>query len=327
MSTARQEWKVGLFVLLGLTLLGILMVQFSKSWTGFKPTYELKLKALNVGGLKPQSSVLMAGIVVGQVLSTDLSPDGKSVMIRVRIFKRYPIRRDAHFLIEQSGFLGDQFVSIGPQENKEPPEPLLKDGDEVICQEPFNLQEAARSAIGLIHRLDGTVQTINATVERVDRLLLSENTLTNAKHTLDNLQAVSTQAKLTLTDLDELIRSNRAGIVVTVTNLAQFSERLNQSGAEVQTLLANNRSNITSLIAHTESASSQVDGLFKDLQAGRGLAGSLLKNEPLDGEFKQLVNQLTLLSSNLNKFGLFYKPKPVRTNPAAFLYPGKDPRR
>ena len=324
MSSARQEWKVGLFVLLGLTLLGILMVQFSKSWTGFKPTYELKLKALNVGGLKPQSSVLMAGIVVGQVLSTDLSPDGKSVLIRVRIFKRYPIRRDAHFLIEQSGFLGDQFVSIDPQKNQGS---LLKDGDEVICQEPFNLQEAARSAIGLIHRLDGTVQTINATVERVDRLLLSENTLTNAKHTLDNLQAVSTQAKLTLIDLDELIRSNRAGIVVTVTNLAQFSERLNQSGAEVQTLLANNRSNITSLIAHTESASSQVDGLFKDLQAGRGLAGSLLKNEPLDGEFKQLVNQLTLLSSNLNKFGLFYKPKPVRTNPAVFLYPGKDPRR
>lgn len=324
MSSARQEWKVGLFVLLGLTLLGILMVQFSKSWTGFKPTYELKLKAFNVGGLKPQSSVLMAGIVVGQVLSTDLSPDGKSVMIRVRIFKRYGIHRDARILIEQSGFLGDQFVSIDPQKNQGS---LLKDGDEVICQEPFNLQEAARSAIGLIHRLDGTVQTINATVERVDRLLLSENTLTNAQHTLDNLQAVSTQAKLTLTDLDELIRSNRAGIVVTVTNLAQFSERLNQSGAEVQTLLANNRSNITSLIAHTESASSQVDGLFKDLQAGRGLAGSLLKNEPLDGEFKQLVNQLTLLSSNLNKFGLFYKPKPVRTNTAVFLYPGKDPRR
>lgn len=324
MSSARQEWKVGLFVLLGLTLLGILMVQFSKSWTGFKPTYELKLKAFNVGGLKPQSSVLMAGIVVGQVLSTDLSPDGKSVLIRVRIFKRYAIYSDARILIEQSGFLGDQFVSIDPQKNQGS---LLKDGDEVICQEPFNLQEAARSAIGLIHRLDGTVQTINATVERVDRLLLSENTLTNAKHTLDNLQAVSTQAKLTLIDLDELIRSNRAGIVVTVTNLAQFSERLNQSGAEVQTLLANNRSNITSLIAHTESASSQVDGLFKDLQAGRGLAGSLLKNEPLDGEFKQLVNQLTLLSSNLNKFGLFYKPKPVRTNPAVFLYPGKDPRR
>lgn len=324
MSSARQEWKVGLFVLLGLTLLGILMVQFSKSWTGFKPTYELKLKAFNVGGLKPQSSVLMAGIVVGQVLSTDLSPDGKSVLIRVRIFKRYAIYSDARILIEQSGFLGDQFVSIDPQKNQGS---LLKDGDEVICQEPFNLQEAARSAIGLIHRLDGTVQTINATVERVDRLLLSENTLTNAKHTLDNLQAVSTQAKLTLIDLDELIRSNRAGIVVTVTNLAQFSERLNQSGAEVQTLLANNRSNLTSLIAHTESASRQVDGLLQDLHAGRGLAGSLLKNEPLDGEFKQLVNQLTLLSSNLNKFGLFYKPKPVRTNPAVFLYPGKDPRR
>src|SRR5450759_5408218 len=135
MSSARQEWKVGLFVLLGLTLLGILMVQFSKSWTGFKPTYELKLKAFNVGGLKPQSSVLMAGIVVGQVLSTDLSPDGKSVLIRVRIFKRYAIYSDARILIEQSGFLGDQFVSIDPQKNQGS---LLKDGDEVICQEPFN---------------------------------------------------------------------------------------------------------------------------------------------------------------------------------------------
>ena len=60
---------------------------------------------------------------------------------------------------------------------------------------------------------------------------------------------------------------------------------------------------------------------------GQGLAGSLLKSEPLDAEFKQLVEQLTTLSSNLNKFGLFYKPKPVKPNATVFPYPGKDPRR
>ena len=64
---------------------------------------------------------------------------------RLKIDSRYPLRQDARFVIEQSGFLGDQHVAIYPQSTTTP---LLEPGSEVPCEQPFNLQEAARSATG-----------------------------------------------------------------------------------------------------------------------------------------------------------------------------------
>ena len=65
MSPKRLEWKVGLFVLVCLVLLGVLVLNFSKGLTFFTPTYTLHLKTANVGGIKREASVLMAGVQVG----------------------------------------------------------------------------------------------------------------------------------------------------------------------------------------------------------------------------------------------------------------------
>ena len=76
MSKSRLEWKVGLFVLVGLVLLGALALQFSKGTTFFRPTYTIKLRTANVGGLKLRSAVLMAGVQIGTVSDIRLAPGG-----------------------------------------------------------------------------------------------------------------------------------------------------------------------------------------------------------------------------------------------------------
>src|SRR5688572_25895931 len=108
MSQKKLEWKVGLFVFGCLLLLGILMVNFSKGLTFFKPTYTLRLKTKNVGGIKPQATVLMAGVQVGHVTGAELAEDGKTVTVYLKIESRYKIHGDAVFNIDSMGFLGDQ---------------------------------------------------------------------------------------------------------------------------------------------------------------------------------------------------------------------------
>ena len=51
MEQKRLETKVGLFVFVGLVLLAVLLIQFSKGTSLFRGTYELRLHASNVGGL------------------------------------------------------------------------------------------------------------------------------------------------------------------------------------------------------------------------------------------------------------------------------------
>jgi phospholipid/cholesterol/gamma-HCH transport system substrate-binding protein len=310
MNAARYEWRVGAFVLAGLVLLGILMAQFSKGWTFITPTYELILRSVN------------AGVPIGSVVSTDLSPDGKSVIILLKILKQYSIHRDAEFTIEQSGFLGDQFIAITPQENKEP---LLQVGDEVSCLPPFNMQSAAREAVQLMHKIDKAAQTLDTVMKRVDRVLLSEQTLTNATETIANLRRFSGQANTTVDRLDAIVGANQTNVTLTISNLTVLSERMNRLARDVQDLVDTNRSGVTAIVQNIRTASDQLRQLLADLQAGKGMAGGLLQDERLHLEFRELTGNLTLLSSNLNKYGLLYKPRPVKPRRSSLPFPGKVP--
>jgi hypothetical protein len=55
-----------------------------------------------------------------------------------------------------------------------------------------------------------------------------------------------------------------------------------------------------------------------DLQAGKGLAGALLKDEQLSVTVSQIANNLSITSSNLNRLGLWnilWQHKPPKANP------------
>jgi len=106
MDKRRLEWRVGLFVFIGLVLLAVLLLQFSKGTSWFRSTYNLYLTARNVGGLKVRGSVLMSGVQIGTVSDIRLNPSGTNVTITLRLLKPYVVHQDARFLIEQSGFSG-----------------------------------------------------------------------------------------------------------------------------------------------------------------------------------------------------------------------------
>src|SRR5262245_31121370 len=101
MSQSRFEIRVGLFIFVCLALLAGLLIRFSKGASYFRPTYDIVLRASNVGGLRQKASVLMSGVQVGAVSQISLSPEGTNVMITVKIYEPYIIRDDARFVIEQ----------------------------------------------------------------------------------------------------------------------------------------------------------------------------------------------------------------------------------
>jgi len=323
MNSGRYEWKVGLFAVTGLALLAILLLQFNKGLTILKPTYELRLTTSNVGAIKPKATVLMAGIQIGQVFSADLNPDGRVVTIKVRIYRRYPIKENAIFVIDQAGFLGDQYISITPGEGDAP---VLKDGDVVICHEPFNLQESARSATDLLKKLEITTDAINQAVKRVDRILLAEQNLIEITNIITNGRMLTEKFNRLVDDFHRLMNTNQLAIHFSMSNFASISQRIDQLAQEMQTLVATNRDDWRETMVNLRSSTEKTSLLLGDLQGGKGLAGSLLKDPRLETQFKEVFSNLNQLSSNLNRYGLLYKPKPIKTNRIAKpLFIGKNP--
>ena len=314
MEKSRLETKVGLFVVLGLALLAALLIQFSKGTSLFSRTYELRLHASNVGGLKERTGVLLAGVQVGSVSSIKLAGDGKSVTILLNIYQGCKIYRDARFVIEQSGFLGDQYVSIIPTENKER---LLANGDEVNCQEPFNLQEVARSASGFIKRIDETAKKLDDSVTDLRRVVLNEQTLTNFSATMHNMRKISEQALGTVNDINALVATNNSQINLAVSNVVFFSQELLRLASSAEGVLATNSTGITAAVKNIESSTEVLKDLLNNVQSGKGLAGTMLENEQLTTNVQAIANNLAVASSNLNRLGLWrflWHKEPLRTN-------------
>jgi ABC-type transporter Mla subunit MlaD len=304
MSEARMAGKVGLFVAGGLVLLGLLLLSFTKGLSLFTPSYELRLKAKTVGGLKARASVLMSGVPVGNVVGADVADDGKGVTIVLKIQKRYIIHADARFALEQFGFLGDQYVAIYPQDNKRAP---LKSGDEVTCDEPFNLQSFVGSTDGLIHDVKLALTNLQEIIPRLGRTVLG-----------------------VLAGVEQLLQTNRPAIEQTVSNLSVFSHRAIQFADGARQVVATNGPHLHAALRQFETVTGQVTNLLGELQTGGGVLGTLIADEQAKKEMDAtlthlagLMANLEIASSNLNTLGLWrmlWKPK---TPPAAKPAPAK----
>jgi phospholipid/cholesterol/gamma-HCH transport system substrate-binding protein len=312
MNVSRLEWKVGLFVTIGLILLAGLLIEFSKGLTFFRSTYTIYLHAKNAGSLKPRAQVLMSGVPIGTVADIKLAPTGKYVVIPLSIYKQYKIYTDARFVIEQSGFLGDQYVAIIPTKNESG---VYTNTAIAYTEEPFNLQEVARSANGFLQRIEQTAQQVNNSIADLQRLLLNERTLTNLAVAAANLRLVSERAMITMDGLNQVVATNAPAISLSGSNLVAFSDHLNHAGATLDTLLATNGPAIETAVKNIESSTAILKNLMDDVQAGKGVAGTVLRDEQLAANLSQIVYNLSVTTSNLNRAGLWgilWKQKPPR---------------
>jgi phospholipid/cholesterol/gamma-HCH transport system substrate-binding protein len=299
-----------------------LLIYFSKGVSLFHGTYELRLHAANVGGLKQRAGVLLAGVQVGTVSTIKLSDDGKSVTILLKINNQNKIYHDARFVIEMSGFLGDQYVSVIPTSNSPP---VLVDGADVICQEPFNLQEVARSASGFIKRIDDTAKKLDDSVTDLRRVVLNENTLTNFSVAVNNLRTFTEQAMQTVNDINAIIATNGSQASLAVSNIVFFSQELTRLANAAEGVLSTNSTDITAAVKNIESSTEMLKSLLSDVQSGKGLAGTMLQSEPLATNVQAIANNLAIASSNLNRLGLWgmlWHHEPLRTNaPTTLRHP------
>ena len=310
-------------MLVGLTVLGALLLQFSKGTSAFRPTWNLILHAANVGGLKLRSDVLMAGVRIGWVSEIELAPDSKSVNIKLRIYKDFKIYKDARFAIEQSGLLGDTYVAVLAQRNEGG---AYNDGEEATVEEPFDLQEVARSAAGFVKRIDQTASNLNNAIADVRRLVLNEHTLTNFAATVDHLHDASGEAMHAVRDIDSMFATNGIVIAQSLSNLVVFSQQLNKFSDNLNSVLQTNGADISVSVRNIENSTTEIKSMLDDVNAGKGPMGTLLRDRQVAADLAEITRNLSITSSNLNRHGLWYmlwSHPPPRTNTPPAAHPSR----
>ncbi|MCA8298482.1 outer membrane lipid asymmetry maintenance protein MlaD [Burkholderia sp. AU30198] len=126
-KTALDFW-VGLFVVVGfLAVLFLALKVGNMSSLSFQPTYSVKMKFDNIGGLKPRAAVKSAGVVVGRVKTVGFDTNTYQALVTIDIDGQFPFPKDSSAKILTSGLLGEQYIGLEPGGDTE----MLKAGDTI----------------------------------------------------------------------------------------------------------------------------------------------------------------------------------------------------
>lgn len=138
MSEYRRNIIIGIFVLGGLTALGILIVKFGEATTVLRTGYEVQARFNRVMGMREGLDVTLAGVSVGRVKRVDLldrqAPnEGAVVVLEVRSEFSVPSQSVATVV---QPLMGQPTVNIVPPPAPTPPVP--RDGTAMLPGEQLN---------------------------------------------------------------------------------------------------------------------------------------------------------------------------------------------
>ena len=282
------EFKVGLFVIVGLGVLAALVVQFGRVGEGFKTYYTITVQFRNASGLLKGSDVLLAGAKIGRVADgPHLIAGSDGVSVPLRIFDYVRIPAESRFTVGSSGLLGDRFVDVQPPAGQ--PTAFLSNNAEIAGTRETGMDDLTREGGMLVQDLRGTVQNINGTFTRLNEGALSPANMESLKSTLDRLN----QTSGTLAESSKKIEG-----VLAQADAAMASSK--KAADDVQLAIADARKTLQG-----------VTNLVREARTGNGLLPTLLNNQDVARDLRALI-------SNLRSHGvLFYRDSASRTEQAA----------
>jgi phospholipid/cholesterol/gamma-HCH transport system substrate-binding protein len=107
------ELAVGFFLLIGIVCLGYISIKLGKLEVVGGDYYTVYAAFAKAGGIKPGSSVEIAGVEVGKVKSIRLDKDYQA-LVGFQINGSVKIQEDAIASVKTKGLIGEKYVEITP---------------------------------------------------------------------------------------------------------------------------------------------------------------------------------------------------------------------
>ena len=292
------ELRVGIFVVVSLALVAGLILKFGKYEKLAKKSYEITVVFSDVGGIVRDATVLYGGIAVGKVGNITLDQEGVlKVNVKLSIYESVKIRKDAKFVINQSGLLGDRYIDVMP---KSATAEFLKAGDTVDGTASMDLTEAIHGAVDVLHQAGGTIERVDKAIQRIDETVLSRQSLEHIDTSLANIEVASSNAVGLTLSMRNIVDENRGKVDNVLTRFSEAADNLNKTSKNIDQLVSSNQDDIRAAMKNLAESATKVNDILARLEKGEGTVGKLLVDPTLHDEIVHLVQ-------NWRKYGLLYK--------------------
>ncbi len=283
MFSVSSEAKVGLFVLVGLILLGYMSFQVGKQGFGLKKGYPLEVVFDNAAGLAKDASVQIAGVEVGRVEAISLK-DGKA-LVRLRILPNVKLEKDTIASIKTHGILGEKYVELYPGTRGAA---YLAAGEEISRTERQADIDRLLNQLGLIAE---DVRGVTSSLNRVLAGQAGEETLSS----------ILTNTRDLTRNLNNVVVSNQESLRAALENTRQLTGNLNR-------VVTQNDEKIAQVMDSLKAASKEMEKTFTTLteitggiNRGEGTLGQLVKDKAAAEKLNKTLASLEEITQKINE--------------------------
>ncbi|MEO6281761.1 MAG: MlaD family protein [Dyadobacter sp.] len=287
-----REAKVGI-----MALFAIVMLYFGfhilKGSDVFSRTYKYYVVYDNIDGLTASNPVLLNGLNVGRVQEIRLLQNqGNRLLVALDVQKGIVIPTGTAAVLADGGLLGGKVIHLAMGTGA-----AMLDGDTLLGKKESGITAVLQEkALPLVAHADSLIKNLDQVVAGFQETgLILNQVLKNYNQTGTSLQG--------------LLSENRGNLVALTTNLNKLSTSLVETEKELKPLLAKTGTLADSLSAlrlgetmqNANRTITELHTLLASVEAGKGTAGKLVKDETLYNNIDRTIVSMNKLLTNLRE--------------------------
>ncbi len=284
MKTKDYDIAIGVFILIGLFLLGVMILRLGG---GGAPgaQYKMIIKFNDVGGLIEGAPVHYRGVPCGtvrDVIVPSIDAEDNRIRVVVSISCATQIRKSDLVEITALNFMGDKILNITPVD---PDAPLITPGDFLIGKEHHEIMSMAAKALEALAN-EETQTDIRRLIDNLGALV-DEEMRESLRASIDNLNEASLAIRRIFTD------EATADLKATIANLRKASE-----------FMVENMERFNQFLSTAEETAENMNSVLVSL---KDIAATVRKGEGSLGKFvyeSDLYDNLDKLVEGLEKWGI-----------------------
>jgi ABC-type transporter Mla subunit MlaD len=340
----KTELLVGLFLLVGLAMVGAIILQFGRVNELFKDSYTLTLAFPNAPGIKKGSPVYLGGSRIGKVKDTPLlEADSSGVTLQIEVFGDKRIPKSSTFLVGTNGLMGDALIDIKITQKTDagPITEFYAFDHNVIIQGAREgglggLQDSAASAAKKVDvALDDVklaLTDVRTAMKKINEGALSDQVIGDFKESMEHLKNTMTRVdekvlgeenaanlKIAISDIKDAagsFKKSATNFEATTAKLSPMIDKLDPAIAKADKVMIRADEALTSV----KKAADELATVGRTLRTGNGLMAALMNDPELKKEFSSLIG-------NLKQRGILRYKDLSDEAPAPAAPPSSDARR
>jgi phospholipid/cholesterol/gamma-HCH transport system substrate-binding protein len=288
------EVKVGIFVFLGLIVLGYMTLRVEKFKLKGAEGYEIAALFDSVSGLLKGSPIQIAGIEVGRV--KDISLTGNQAKVTMTIRKGIPIFSDARASLKTQGVLGDKYVEIYPGSEKT--SRLASGGVIRDTLTPVELDHLLAKAQPVVDDIRSVTKTLSEVLGSETGKNDLKGTFSNISKATDDIRNITQRLTRGEGTIGKLVRDDTLykDMRITMTGLKESMTQINEGKGTLGKLIKDQE-----FYDETKKTLTSLQKVAEKIDSGEGTLGKLVNDDSLYQEAKETIASLNRTAQKINQ--------------------------